>query len=107
DQRGDSRERRVGAGASRLDLERAAAVDAAREDLFTRRALHGDRLTRYRRLIDVTRAGNDAPIDRNALTGPDDDDVAWEDGGRGDARFPAVASHHGFDGSEFHERAHR
>ena len=84
----DARERRVALQAGDPDVERAAAVDGAREHFVARPLVDRQRLAGHRRLIHGAHPGHDFAIERELLAGLDDDDGAW----RHDDRPPRIRS---------------
>ena len=59
----------------RLDLQGPLAVDRPGEDLVARLAEDRHRLPRDRLLVDARPPGDDRPVDRDPLAGPDPDPV--------------------------------
>ncbi len=106
DQVDDSRERRVPPQLGHTDVERAAAVDGAREHLIARRLVDRKRFAGDRRLIDGAQAGDDLSVEWQLFAWLDDDHCARPDLIHGHESLAGSVAHERLGRREIHQRAH-
>ncbi len=106
DEMDDARQRRVAADVGDAHIERATAVDGAREHGVSRELLHRQRLAGNRRLIDRALAGDDDAVERNLLAGADDEDHAHGDALDIDSAIAGRVADERVGRREIEQRAH-
>ncbi len=103
----DVRQPRIRPDARDYELERSTAVDRSCIRFVAGTLVYRQRFPRHRRFVDVAVAGDDRPVQRNLIAGPDDDDITDGDRLDRDALLRAVAFDDRFARRQINPRANR